>query len=57
MVRGIHHRIRLVRKLGGTTMVDVILADANMKPVCCSAGAALDWAAGSSENYFELSIP
>jgi hypothetical protein len=33
-------------------MVDVILADANMKPVCCSAGAALDWAAGSSENDF-----
>lgn len=38
-------------------MVDVILADANMKPVCCSAGAALDWAAGSGENDFELSIP
>lgn len=38
-------------------MVDVILADENLKPVCCATDTTLDWAAGSGENDFELSIP
>ncbi|WP_137656950.1 hypothetical protein [Bifidobacterium moukalabense] len=37
-------------------MVDVILADGNLKPAGVSVSAGLDWAAGSSENDFELTL-
>lgn len=35
-------------------MVDVILADAKLTPRACCVDCTLDWAAGSSENDFEL---
>lgn len=37
-------------------MVDVILADARLTPRACCTGCTLDWAAGSSENDFELTL-
>lgn len=36
--------------------MELILADNQMKPYACSADVTLDWASGSSENDFELSV-